>query len=221
MKIRDALVSAGWLFAAIASARAAATSDAALERDFKATVKPFVATYCVSCHGADKPEAELNLAAFDSHAAVVADFPHWQLVFERLEAEEMPSEKAKKFPTAPERKAVMGWIQAMRQNELRKHAGDPGPVLARRLSNAEYDYSIRDLTGRDLQPTREFPVDPSNTAGFDNSGESLTMSPALLDKYLQAARSVAEHLYLQQEGFSFAPYPMLAETDWDKFCQLQ
>ena len=65
-------------------------------------------------------------------------------------------------------------------------------VLARRLSNAEYNYTIRDLTGVDIRPTREFPVDPANTAGFDNSGESLTMSPALLNKYLQAAREVGE-----------------------------
>ncbi len=34
-------------------------------------------------------------------------------------------------------------------------------------------------------------------AGFDNSGESLAMSPALLTKYLQAAREVANHLVLQ------------------------
>ena len=59
-------------------------------------------------------------------------------------------------------------------------------VLARRLTNEEYNYSIRDLTGQDIRPTREFPVDPSNTAGFDNSGESLVMSSALLDKYLKA-----------------------------------
>jgi hypothetical protein len=62
-------------------------------------------------------------------------------------------------------------------------------VLARRLSNAEYHYTIRDLTGGvDMRPTKEFPVDPANPAGFDNSGESLSMSPALLNKYLQAAR---------------------------------
>ena len=58
----------------------------------------------------------------------------------------------------------------------------PGRVLARRLSNAEFDYTIRDLTGVDIRPTREFPVDPANEAGFDNSGESLAMSPALVEE---------------------------------------
>ncbi len=91
-------------------------------------------------------------------------------------------------------------------------------MLARRLSNAEYNYTIRDLTGVDIRPTREFPVDPANPAGFDNSGESLAMSPALLKKYLQAAREVANHLVLESEGLAFAPHPMLVETDRDKYC---
>jgi hypothetical protein len=112
---------------------------------------------------------------------------------------------------------VIDWIQALRAEEVRKSAGDPGVVLARRLSNAEYNYTIRDLTGQDMQPTREFPVDPANPAGFDNSGESLTMSPALLNKYLQAAREVADHMVLTPDGIDFAPYPMLVETDRDKY----
>ena len=112
---------------------------------------------------------------------------------------------------------MIDWIQALRAEEIRKSAGDPGLVLARRLSNAEYNYTIRDLTGQDIQPTREFPVDPANPAGFDNSGESLTMSSALLNKYLQAARGVADHMVLTPDGIDFAPFPMLVETDREKY----
>ncbi len=85
----------------------------------------------------------------------------------------------------------------MRDYESRRNPGDPGVVLARRLSNAEYDYSIRDLTGVDLKPTREFPArTPPTPPAFDNSGESLAMSPSLLDKYLEgAARDVADHMF--------------------------
>ena len=113
---------------------------------------------------------------------------------------------------------MIDWLEAVRAEEARKHAGDPGLVLARRLSNAEYNYTVRDLTGVDIRPTREFPVDPANPAGFDNSGESLAMSPALLGKYLQAAREVANHLVFRPEGLAFAPHPMLVETDRDKYC---
>ena len=43
------------------------------------------------------------------------------------------------------------------------------------------------------------------------------MSPALLNKYLQAAREVADHVVLTPDGFDFAPYPMLVETDRDRY----
>src|SRR5207245_9463551 len=129
-----------------------------------------------------------------------------------------PADDAGRQPEAAERTAVVEWLAAFRAREAERNAGDPGVVLARRLSNAEYDYTIRDLTGADIRPTREFPVDPANEAGFDNSGESLTMSPALLKKYLAAARLVADHLVLEPRGFVFAPHPAVTDTDRDKYC---
>jgi hypothetical protein len=128
----------------------------------------------------------------------------------------MPPKPLPQPPAAAEQK-VIAWIAAVRADEISRHSGDPGPVPVRRLSNSEYNYTIRDLTGVDLQPTKEFPVDPSNQAGFDNSGESLTMSSALIKKYLLAARSVSDHMVLVPDGIEFAPYTMLSETDRDKF----
>ncbi len=162
------------------------------------------------------PAAQFDLKSYTSLDAVTADFPRWALVMARLTAKEMPP---KPVPAPPEEASqqVIAWIQAVRAEQIKKTAGDPGLVLARRLSNAEYNYTIRDLTGQDMQVTREFPVDPANTAGFDNSGESLTMSPALLNKYLQAAREVANHLVFQPDGIDFAPFPMLVETDREKY----
>ena len=78
---------------------------------------------------------------------------------QRLTAKEMPPKPMPPPPDA-EREQVIDWIQAVRAEEVRKSAGDPGLVLARRLSNAEYNYTIRDLTGQDMQPAREFPVIP-------------------------------------------------------------
>ena len=84
------------------------------------------------------------------------------------------------------------------------------------MSNGEYNYSMRDLTGVDMRPTASFPVDPANEAGFDNTGESLTMSPALLEKYLDAARTVVAHMMLTPDGIAFAPHPVVTDTDRDK-----
>jgi hypothetical protein len=118
----------------------------------------------------------MDLSAFTTMAALMQDGRRWIQMLERLEAEEMPP-KGARHPTPQERRAVVDWLHAVRESETRGNAGDPGVVLARRLSNAEYNYTIRDLTGVDLLPAREFPVDPANTAGFDNSGETLMMSP--------------------------------------------
>jgi Protein of unknown function (DUF1592)/Protein of unknown function (DUF1588)/Protein of unknown function (DUF1585)/Protein of unknown function (DUF1587)/Protein of unknown function (DUF1595)/Planctomycete cytochrome C len=189
-----------------------------LDPRFEEVVRPFVRKHCSSCHGADKPKGKLDLSTFSSAAAVVQNHRVWDRVLERLEAEEMPPDDAPRQPTPHERRAVIEWIRDLREHEASKNAGDPGPVLARRLSNAEYDYTIRDLTGVDIRPTREFPVDPANEAGFDNSGESLTMSPALLKKQLAAARWVADHLVLKPVGFDFATHAAVTDVDRDKYC---
>jgi len=188
-----------------------------LKRDFERSVLPFLDAYCLSCHGKSKQEAKLDLSPFTSIATVQADLGHWELVLMRLKAGEMPPEDAPKRPSRQHREAIVKWIQDLRTFEGTKNADDPGPVLPRRLNTTEYDYTIRDLTGVDIRPTREFPVDPANVAGFANSGESLTMSPALFNKYLAAARHVTDHLVLMPTGFVFAPHPVITYSDRDKF----
>ena len=207
------------LLAMLASPLAAAPPAAAdHDRQFAETVVPFLQTYCQSCHGKTKQEAKLDLSAFTTAASVTQRHQTWALVLERLEAGEMPPDEAKQRPTTEERKATVAWIRDFRKLEAERRAGDPGVVLTRRLNNAEYNYTIRDLTGVDLRPTREFPVDPASEAGFDNSGESLAMSPALLGKYVAAAREVADHLVLTPRGLAFAPHPVVTDTDRDKYC---
>ena len=204
------------LICALAAIPGVRATTPSLDRQFEQTVRPFVIQYCVACHSGQTPAAQFNLKAYTSVDKVTADYPRWALVMQRLTAKEMPP-KPVPPPPAEASAQVIAWIQAVRAELIKKSAGDPGLVLARRLSNAEYNYTIRDLTGQDLQLTRQFPVDPANPAGFDNSGESLTMSPALLNKYLQAAREVADHAVLKPAAIDFAPYPMLVETDREKY----
>lgn len=192
-----------------------------LEQQFVKVVVPFVKNYCVDCHGPDRQEAKLNLSDDVTVDVVTKNLKVWEIVSTRLVARDMPPEDASKQPADGARHSVIKWIEDWNDFEARRNAGDPGEVLARRLSNAEYDNTIRDLIGHDIKPTREFPVDPANEAGFDNSGESLTMSPALVKKYLAAARAVADHAVLTPNGFVFARHLAVTETDRDKFCVQQ
>jgi hypothetical protein len=201
----------------VAAAPVAQLSGQKLEAGFQNTIHPFIQTYCVSCHGGAKPEAEFDLSTYTTLASITKDVRRWNEVLERIEAKEMPPDDAKKHPTIEQTRPVVAWLQEMRAAETKRTAGDPGLVLARRLSNAEFDYTVRDLTGVPIQPTKEFPVDPANAAGFDNSGESLSMSPALVKKYLDAARAVADHIVFTPTSFTFAPYPANTDEDRDKY----
>ena len=99
------------------------------ERSFARTVRPFLVAYCVSCHGGTAAAAQLDLQQYASAADVVRDHARWALVAEKLAAMEMPPNGVK-LPPAAERQQVIDWVHAARREEARKHAGDPGLVLA-------------------------------------------------------------------------------------------
>ena len=192
----------------------AAVSDTL--RPFEEVVVPVLNRYCVDCHGKSDPDAKLDLSRFQS-TEDLSGFPElWQEVSTRIAEGEMPPEDAEPL-TDEERQQVIDWLAAWRRDMAARNAGDPGVVLTRRLNTAEYNYTLRDLLGVDIRPAKEFPVDPANEAGFDNSGQSLAMSPGLLNKYLAAARTVAEHAVLTPQGIDFAPHPVMTETDRDKY----
>ncbi len=212
------LITLGAISVPASSHQARARSVSSPQPDtFQSNVKPFLQTYCYGCHGGNQPAAGFDLTSYVTQDSVTNDQRRWNLVLTRLKAGEMPPVQSRQHPTSAERQAVVDWIERIGAEEAKRHPNDPGIVLARRLSNAEYDYTIRDLTGVDIRPTREFPVDPANQAGFDNSGESLAMSPALVKKYLDAARLVADHILFLSSGFSFAPYPVVTDEDRDKY----
>jgi hypothetical protein len=191
-----------------ASARAA--------EPFADKIRPFLTSYCLDCHGEKKAEAELNLARYTSTTMLADDFRQWEHVVTFLKSGEMPPETAKQ-PSDAERAAILSALSDVMLGEARKMAGDPGAVLPRRLSNAEYNYSVRDLTGFDIRPADSFPVDPASGEGFSNTGEALLMSPSLFKKYYNAAQFVADHIDFTPSGWAFAPYPVSTYADQKKY----
>jgi hypothetical protein len=196
------------------------TTAARAADPFQDKVRPFLNEYCVRCHKADKKSGELDLAKFDTAAKLLDDFRQWEHVVTFLKKAEMPPPEAKQPPAAV-RVEMVATIEKVLLAEARTMAGDPGAVPPRRLTNAEYDYTIRDLTGADIRPAAAFPVDPAAGEGFNNTGEALTLSPALFKKYYTAAEHVADHAVLTTEGLRFAPHPAVAFADRQKFYEQQ
>src|SRR5262245_44718192 len=143
-------------------------------------VRPLVKKYCLGCHSTAAKKGSLDLERFATPDDIRKDLKPWQAVIEQLEAGEMPP-KERPQPTEAEKKQLLAWVRGFLDAEAKARSGDPGHVPLRRLSNAEYDYTIRDLTGVDLRPAGEFPADGAAGEGFTNAAEALTdISPALL-----------------------------------------
>jgi mono/diheme cytochrome c family protein len=147
-----------------------------------------ITRYCATCHNEKVKTAGLALDKLDlknvgGHAA------EWEKVVKKLRTGTMPPPGAPR-PEEARLTAMASWLEA----ELDRAAQpiQPGRPMLRRLNRAEYGNSIRDLLSLDLDVRSLLPADDS-AFGFDNIGDLLTTSPALLDRYLIAADRVSAY----------------------------
>ncbi len=155
---------------------------------FKSQLQPFLAKYCIECHGPQKQRGGLTLHEYGDKASIARAKRTWITVAEMIQSGEMPSGKGAK-PTLQEREEIVAWIEKAAYN-LDPTRRDPGRVTLRRLNRAEYNNTVRDLLAVDFNPADDFPSDDVGY-GFDNIGDVLSLPPVLLEKYLRAAEKVA------------------------------
>ena len=200
------IVVLAWLVGPQFSPRAAAADPlpfAVVSGTYTKTIRPLLTRYCLKCHNPNKHEGDLNLERIRSLTDIRRDPGVWEKVLFMLVNGEMPPADSDPLPAAADRQ-VQSWVRDYLNAEARANAGDPGRVVLRRLNNVEYTNTLRALTGVGLHPAAEFPTDSAAGEGFTNTGDSLVMSPALLDKYLAAARKIADHAVLLPDGFRFS-----------------
>ncbi|MEI6873058.1 MAG: DUF1587 domain-containing protein, partial [Verrucomicrobiota bacterium] len=168
-------------------------------------VLPSLQDKCFDCHGGKKTKGGVDLKRLEADPSVVQEYDLWSKVREVLKSGEMPPEESKALPTS-EREDFLRWIDASLDAAALANAGDPGPVTLRRLTNAEFDYSIRDLTGVPFQLGKDFVPDGGGGEGFSNIGDALFVSPQQLDKVFAAARKIADHATIMPgSGIRFSP----------------
>jgi mono/diheme cytochrome c family protein len=143
--------------------------------------------YCVSCHSQKKQAAGLVLEGLNPNQ-ISAHNEIWEKVLRKVRTGQMPPASAPQ-PERAESKAFADWLEAALDREARLRP-NPGRPAVHRLNRAEYSNAVRDLLAVDIKPGQWLPVDDSGY-GFDNIGEVLTLSPALLEKYLSAARRIS------------------------------
>ena len=88
-----------------------------------------------------------------------------------------------------ERKQLFDWIECDVFETRTRPIPTPVASTLRRLNRVEYRNTIRDLMGVDYDTSSEFPADDAGY-GFDNIGAAMSMSPLVMEKYLNAARAI-------------------------------
>lgn len=171
------------LAAACAFALGAGTTRA--END-AVTVASFLEKHCFECHGEDVQKGGLRLDTLPRRLDDAGNFERWAEVYGRVSAHEMPPAKCRNQPVAGDRAAFAGELkQALLDSENRRRAID-GRVVLRRINRSEYEHSVHDLFGIDVELKDLLPED-ANAGGFDNMSAALSMSSILLERYLEAA----------------------------------
>lgn len=154
-------------------------------------VRPVLEKYCFACHGGDETEGGLDLKALEADPAVSGQYDLWETVKWVIEDAEMPPVDDPQ-PTPAEKDLVLRWLDGALLAAANANAGDPGLVTVRRLTNVEYDRTIRDLTGIDFGLSANFQPDGGGGEGFSNVGDVLFVNPQQLASYLEAARELTE-----------------------------
>lgn len=187
---RDRLVAAGLglvvaSFGVVAAAEPAATGPERLRE------------YCGACHCDGGAEGGIDLDRLldglrtcrpsDDSTEEAA----WAAIWRNLQAETMPPADEPR-PDPAERQALVGFVlhDVLGVDPRRP---DPGRVVLRRLNRIEYGNTVRDLTGFRENVTDDLPPDDTGY-GFDTIGDVLSLSPLLLEKYLDIAARVADEV---------------------------
>ncbi len=168
----------------------ALASTAFAQEPFAKTGVAFLGKYCTDCHGEKKQKGELALHKFRDDVSVLKQRKTWKRVLEMVQNGDMPPDD-KTQPTKPERDAFIASAKAVFASYDAKAKPDPGRVTIRRLNRNEYNNTLSALLGMDVQPANDFPADGVGY-GFDNIGDVLSISPLLMERYLDAAQTVAE-----------------------------
>ena len=154
---------------------------------YETDVRPLLIKKCITCHNTNSPKAGVNIDNYKEHARVVQNGQFWLKVLDEIKTRSMPPKTEPPLSEEDYQKLVSG-IDNILQKSLEQK--NPGHVVIRRLSHAEYTHTIKDLLGIEFDARNAFPSDGSGGGGFDNQGRALFFTPLKLERYYDAAEKI-------------------------------
>jgi len=150
------------------------------------TVRPLIDQYCVTCHNQRLKTGGLALDVMEL-GNVPSDAAVWETVVRKVNTGMMPPLGAPRPDDASRRRFTASLETTLdRAGRANPYPGHPS---IHRLNRAEYANGIRDLLALDIDAEAFLPPDDP-VYGFDNIGEVLALSPALLERYTSAAGEI-------------------------------
>src|SRR5438094_711515 len=150
-------------------------------------VHSMVRQYCADCHDGEMKKGGLDLDGL-SDADVIQHSDVWERVVRKLRARQMPP-LGKDRPAERSYDEVVSWLASTLDRAAAKHPNPGRTETFRRLNRTEYQNSIRDLLGLDIDAAALLPKDDVGH-GFDNVPVG-TLSPTLLGRYISAAQKIS------------------------------
>ena len=163
---------------------------------FKKDVLPVLNKHCFGCHGEKKQKGDLRLDILDPDIVQGTSAERWHDALNKINLGEMPPEKEPPL-TVSERRKLTGWItQRLKMAaDIRRNAG--GQAVLRRLNRAEYQYTMTDLLGFEMDYSENLPSDSRSPEGFKNNGASLGMAALQIESGLKTARKALDFILVE------------------------
>lgn len=156
-------------------------------------VRGVLEKHCFACHGPEKQKSKIR---FDTLSTDLiqdrAAGETWHDALDAIHLGEMPPEDEPPL-SSEERRLLTGWIQNQIDEAVAALKSTGSRVVIRRLNRVEYQNTMVDLLGVDLDYISNLPPDSVSKEGFQNNGAALTMSPLQLEYYLESARKGLRH----------------------------
>lgn len=155
---------------------------------FEKQVRPILKKHCFKCHGEKKQKGDLRLDTLSgdlSKDRVAAEA--WHDVQNALNLSEMPPKKEDSLLPA-ELRTVTSWITQEIDALVASQKGTGGRIVLRRLNKTDYQNTMRDLLGIEMDYAKNLPPETLSEDGFRNNGATLQMSDLQLEYYLESAR---------------------------------
>ena len=152
---------------------------------------PLFEENCATCHGPTTQTAGINFSALMQETPLVKNLETWRRVIGALEVGKMPPPEAPQ-PSDETRAEMLTLLRQDIEEFDFSVLDNPGFELMRRLTHTEYDNTVRDLFGVELNVTERFPTELIGNSGFENSSNTLFLQSSLMERYIGAAQTIVD-----------------------------